>query len=79
MRISLKAWLVRADVLEVSVTLTDVRVTSKFVENYAATSVAKVAPENEPASERKKSISFHHHHVRNDTDYFPYKLNFLCN
>ena len=44
-------------------TLTDVRVTSKFVENYAATALAKVAPENEPAmDERKKALSFHHHH-----------------
>ncbi len=43
-------------------TLTDLRVTNKLVENYAAASLAKMAPENESAmDERKKEINFHHH------------------
>ena len=44
-------------------TLTDLRVTSKLLENYAVASLAKVAPDNEQAmNERKKAITFHHTH-----------------
>jgi len=45
-------------------TLTDLRVATKLVENYANTALAKVASENEPAMlERNKGIDFHHHAV----------------
>ncbi|MDU2066358.1 MAG: 4Fe-4S dicluster domain-containing protein [Sporomusaceae bacterium] len=44
-------------------TLADLRVTTKLVDNYAATSPLKVSPENQKAvDEIEKSISFHHHH-----------------
>jgi [FeFe] hydrogenase (group B1/B3) len=43
-------------------TLTDLRVATKLVENYAAASLAKVSPDNKKAmDERKKDINFHHH------------------
>lgn len=44
-------------------TLTDLRVTSKLVENYAGASLVKVSPDNEQAmDERNKEINFHHPH-----------------